>query len=128
MAEPIVFISHHRIKDGQLDGLLRFFRDGTVALEAEKPRTLAFLAYFDEDRTHITIVHLFADSESMDHHVQGADERSRAASEFMEPAGFEIYGAPSDGVLGMMREAAASGAELRLEPEHLGGFLRLRPD
>lgn len=123
MPEPIVFISHFKVKQGKLDGFKQYFREGASVLEAEKPRTVAFLAYLNEKGTEATIVHVFPDAESMDLHVQGADERSAGAYEFMEPAGFDIYGTPSDHVLGMMREAS-----LALQPQHLGGFLRLTPD
>lgn len=126
MSEPIVFISHFKVKEGKLGGLKQRFREVTKQLDAEKPRTLVFLAYVDEDGTQVTFVHVFADAESMDLHVQGAEERTRVAYEFVEPEGFEIYGTPSDRVLEMMRQAATSGAELIVQSEHLGGFIRLK--
>lgn len=53
---PIVFISLSRIRPGQLDGLRSFLAVGVPALEAAKPRTLAFLAYVDEASMTLTIV------------------------------------------------------------------------
>jgi hypothetical protein len=52
MSEPIVFISHFRVKEGKLDGYRRLQRDATRALEAEKPRTVAFLSYLDDSDAH----------------------------------------------------------------------------
>lgn len=127
MSGPIVFISHFRIKEGQSTGFERFFREGTAQLQQEKPQTLVFAAYSDEARTRASIIHVFADAQAMDVHVQGAEERSRAAYEFLEPQGFEIYGAPSDAVTEMFRQAASSEAEASFEPIFLEGFLRLRP-
>jgi quinol monooxygenase YgiN len=127
MSEPIVFVSHFRVKEGKLDGLEQYFREGTRLLHEEKPRTLVFLAYLDEDGTGLTIVHVFADAESMDLHVQGAEERTKAASEFLEPQGSEIYGSPSEPVLEMLRQAATSEAHVSFQTRYLGGFLRLRP-
>jgi quinol monooxygenase YgiN len=125
MAGPIVFISRNRVKDGKLEELREFLRTGTEALEKDKPRTLAFLAFADEAGTEVTIVHVFADAEAMDLHVQGADERSSAAYEFIEPAGFEIDGSASEAVLAMMKGAADAGPELIVRPQFLSGFLRL---
>lgn len=125
MSEPIVFVSHFQVIEGKLDGFKQFFKAGAKLLEAEKPRTLAFLAYINGDGTRVTIAHAFADAESMDLHVQGADARSRAAYQFLKPEGIEIHGAPSQPVLEMMRGAAASGPALRVQPESVGGFLRL---
>jgi quinol monooxygenase YgiN len=127
MTEPIVFISHFRIKAGQLDAFRTYFREGATGLQAEKPRTVAFLAYADEAGTRVSIVHVFPDADAMDLHVEGAAERSRAAYEFMEPDGWEIYGAPSAAALGMMRAGAlAAGVSLTVERGHIGGFLRNR--
>ena len=89
MSQPIVFISHFRVKQGELDGLRRLVRDVSGSIEMEKPRTLVYLSYIDEDADNVTFVHVFADSESMDVHFEGADERSRAAFEFLEPDGWE---------------------------------------
>ena len=62
----------------------------------------------------------------MDHHFEGADERSRAAREFIEPIGWEFYGKPSTEALESMRQAAASaGATLSVQPDYIAGFLRL---
>ena len=125
MAGPIVFISRNRIKEGRLEDLREFLRTGTEALEKDKPRTLAFLAFADAAGTEVTIVHVFADAEAMDLHVQGADERSSAAYEFIEPEGFEIDGSASPAVLEMMEGAAAAGPELVVRSQFLSGFLRL---
>jgi len=127
MPGPIVFISHSRVKAGSLEGLRDFLATGAPLLQTDKPRTLAFLPYLNEDGTELSIVHLFADSESFAIHLDGVAERSAAADAFIETTGFEIYGRPSDGVLEAMRQAAAqSGVSLRLEHESLAGFLRAR--
>lgn len=125
MSEPVVFISHFRIREGKADGVTELQRDVTAQLEAEKPRTLGFLAYLSEDGTQISFVHVFADADSMDAHFQGSDDRARAAYEFVEPKGWEIYGRPSAGALEAMRTAATSaGVTLNVQPTFTAGFLR----
>jgi quinol monooxygenase YgiN len=126
MSEPIVFISHFRIKEGRFDALKQLTLDTADGLQSEKPRTILFLSYVDEDRSTISFLHAFADADAMDLHFEGAGERSRAAFEFIEPIGWEFYGRPSSEALETMRQAAtASGATLTVQPEHLAGFLRL---
>jgi quinol monooxygenase YgiN len=126
MDEPIVFISHFRVKADKLEAFRAYFREGAVGLQAAKPRTVAFLAYADETGTRASIVHVFPDADAMDLHFEGAAERSRAAYEFMEPDGWEIYGDPSAAALGMMRAgASAAGVTLTVQPGDIGGFLRL---
>lgn len=125
MSEPIVFISHFRVTPGRLEDLKRSSREVTAELEAEKPRTLLFVAYLDEDGTQATFVHVFRDAAAMDLHFEGAERRSAAAAELLAPTGWEIYGTPSAAVIQMMRQAAtASSVSLFLAPTRLAGFLR----
>jgi hypothetical protein len=127
VSEPVVFISHFGLKEGKLERFEQYFREGASVLDAEKPRTAAFLAYFDNASGHLAIVHVFSDAAAMDLHFEGAGERAQAAYEFITPAGFEIYGSPSPRVLEMMRRSDESpGAGLTIRAEHLGGFIRLR--
>lgn len=125
MSEPIVFISHLRVKEGKLDAYRHLQRDAARRLQAEKPRTLVFLTYLNAEGTQMTAVHVFADAESMDLHFQGSEERSKTAYEVLEPEGWEIYGSPSDAALETMQQAAASsGVTLTVQAEHVAGFLR----
>lgn len=128
MPEPVFFISHFRIKEGQLDLVRQLMTDATARLKAEKPRTVLFLSYRDADGGTISFLHAFADAESMDMHFVGADERARAAYQYFEPLGWELYGNPSSAGLQTLRQAADSaGVTLATHPEYLAGFLRLEP-
>jgi hypothetical protein len=126
MSEPIVFISHHRIKPGKLRDLATLIRDMWANMEVEKPRTLMNLAYVNAEGTEVTFMHSFADPEAMALHWEGADDRTELAYQFIEPIGFEIYGPAGDQIVeGMRVEAAGSGATLTLGPDFVAGFLRL---
>lgn len=126
MAEPVVFVSHFTVKEGTFNELKQHFREVLEILEAEKVRTTAQLAFLDETATNLSIVHVFADAQTMDIHLQGAEERAKAAYELMTPAGWELYGTPSDAALQMMRQAATSaGVALNVQLEYVGGFLRV---
>ncbi len=128
MSEPVVFISHFKVKEGMLDDLRRLSADVMSRLRSEKPRTVVFLAYLDEQGTEISFLHTFPDAESMDLHFEGVDERVAAAYQYLEPRGWEIYGRPNEGAMERMRQGAAeAGVTLTVLPDHLGGFLRLQP-
>ena len=45
MSEPIVFISHFKVKEGKLEGLKQHAKMMMELIKAEKPGTLAFLQY-----------------------------------------------------------------------------------
>jgi len=127
MSEPVVFISHFKVKDGKVDELRRLAGEVERSLREDKPRTAAWLVYLDEDGMRVSFVHCFPDADSMDLHFEGSDERSAAVYEFVEPDGFEIYGRPSDQALETMGQAAAgAGVSLSVQPGYLGGFMRLQ--
>ena len=125
MPEPIVFISHSRVKEGQLASLKDLFRETVPMIEHDKPGTVVFQAYTNEDGTEVHIVHAFPDADAMDRHLEGVDERAAKAYEYIETAGFEIFGLPSETTLGTMRGFASKlGVPLIVHPHHLGGYLR----
>lgn len=125
MAEPIAFISHFRVREGRAAAVRQMFPAGASQLAIAKPRTSAFLGYLDDAGERLTIVHLFPDADAMDQHFEGADQRSQAAYELFEPAGWEIYGTPSAAAVERIRrDAEGAGVPLMLAPDSLGGFSR----
>jgi len=126
MSEPIVFISNQRIKEGKLDEYTQAYRQVAELTEANKPGTVAHLAYVNEDGTEMSIVHVFPDAESMELHMQGVDELAKKAFEFMEIVSFEIYGKPSDTVLEAMKKIVGAGVTLNIKPQPIGGYIRLK--
>jgi hypothetical protein len=128
VSEPVVFISHFEVKEGALPDLKRRSADVMARLREDKPQTVLFLAYLDEEGTEISFLHAFPDADAMDAHFEGVQERVAAAYQYIEPRGWEIYGRPNEGALEMMRQAAATAdVSLTVLPDHLGGFLRLQP-
>jgi quinol monooxygenase YgiN len=128
MPVPIVFISHFTIREGSLEAFRKQQRKAVEHLRTAKPRTLAFLTYLDEEASRLSIVHVFGDPESLDVHFEGAMERARAAYEHLLPAGWEVYGTPSEAAMGMLRSgASAAGVTVEISPGYAGGFLRVSP-
>jgi quinol monooxygenase YgiN len=125
MSEPIVFIGHHRVKEGKLEAFKQYFRQSVESTQADKPGTLVDLLYASEDGDEVTIIHLFANADAMDLFLQGVGKRAGGANELIERKSLEIYGTPSDEALESMRKAAGSGVVLSVNPQHLGGFARL---
>lgn len=127
MSDAIVFISHNRVLPGKLEGFRAFLAAGAPMIESLKPRTLGFLPYLDASGERLSIIHVFADAEAFDMHLQGADDRAATAYEFIVPLGFELYGPISDAARARFEASAkAAGVELTILPELPAGFLRLR--
>ena len=127
MSDPIVFISRNSVREGKLEEFKRSYTEGAKRLRSEKPGTVAFLAYASEGGSEVTIIHVFPDADAMDRHMEGVAERSKEAYQFIESAGFEIYGRPNDDVLQMMKQLARPGLPVTVRLQSLGGYLRLEP-
>ncbi len=56
MSEPIVFISHFKVKEGKLDGLKQFHQKVVEQIKAEKPGTVAFLHYLNAEETEYSVI------------------------------------------------------------------------
>jgi len=124
MSAPVALISHLRVKD--LAAYERMAPEVVRHLEAEKPQTAAFLHYLDRHASRLTIVHLFADAEAMDRHLEGAETRAEQAGQVMAPEAWETYGPASDQAQATMRrQAESAGVPLTAHTEYIAGFVRL---
>lgn len=127
MSAPIVLISHQRVKDGKLESYQQSAQQVWEVLKKEKPGTVAHLGYVSQDNREVTMVHIFPDAQGMDQHFEGVNERANKAFEYIEIISYEIYGSPSEAAMERMQQFASSGGvEIKLMPQNMGGFLRLK--
>jgi hypothetical protein len=126
MAEPIVFISRWRIRQGKRAGLETMFAQGVGFIGSTKPRTALFAAYLDEAGEELRFVHAVPDAAALTDHFEGSEERSASVQDMIELLGFEVYGAAPEAAVDQLRRAtgAVPGAELTLLPISMGGYLR----
>lgn len=125
MSEPIVLVSHHRVKEGMLKAFKESSLEVFKMMEASKPGTLVHLGFVSQDRSKISFVHVFPGAEALDDHMGGVEDRASKGLEFLEPEGYEIYGTPSGHVMQMMEQFAGPGISLNVEPHYFGGYMRL---
>ena len=124
MTAPIVFVSRNRVKAGRLDEFRKHYQASIASTQAGKPGTLAQMAYENEDATQVIVVRFFPSADALDQQLQGADERSKRAYEYIEPLAIEIYGRPNPATLEKMLEIAGSGITVLVHPRYIGGFIR----
>jgi hypothetical protein len=124
MPEPIVFVSRNRIKEGKARDFKAHYRKSISPILADKPGTVAQLAYENEESTEVTVVRVFPNADALDLQLRGADDRSKKTYEFIEPVGIEIFGRPNAATLTIMKKIAGSGVPVRICPHYMGGFIR----
>ena len=124
MSEPIIFISHQRVKEGKLEEYKLYYRQVAEQAKANKPGTVAHLAYHNEEGSELSIIHIFPDAEAMELHMKGVDELAKKAYEYVEILSFEIYGKPAETVLERMMQIVGSNISLNIKPQLIGGYIR----
>ena len=128
MSAPIVFISHFKVKEGKLDALRQFAQSMTEHLMSEKPSTVAFLQYLNEEGTEQSVVHVFSNADAFDQHSAGVTERTRAAFEFIVSTRRDVYGMPSEKARAMRTLKPPDAPEITLHHmlQHKGGYIRFK--
>lgn len=125
MHAPILFVSRLRIAEGHRGAFVDAYRSAIGSIEHDKPRTALYAAYWETSGSTVRIVHAFPDASAMITHFEGSEERTRSVSELMTPAGFAVYGpAPVAAINQLGHEASATGSNLELLLDPIGGFLR----
>jgi hypothetical protein len=124
MSEPIIFISNQRVKEGKLEGYKHYYRQVAEQAKADKPGTIAHIAYHNEEGTELSIIHIFPDAGAMELHMKGVDELAKKAFEYVEILSFEIYGKPTERVLEGMMQIVGSSIALNIRPQLIGGYIR----
>src|SRR5688572_709421 len=128
MSEPIIFISNQKVKEGKLEGYKQYYRQVAEQAKANKPGTVAHIAYHNEEGSELSIIHIFPDAEAMELHMKGVDELAKKAYEYVEILSFEIYGKPADTVIERMLQIVGAGIGLSVKPQRIGGYIRFQPE
>lgn len=127
MSGPIVFISHHKVKEGKLDEYVQLTKEVVAEIKAAKPGTLTHLTFTNEDGSVVSHVHLFPDADAFDKHMEGVSDRTNLAYQYIEPRAMELYGTLSDDAQKMFEKYAESGINLTFNPRYHAGYMRFKP-
>jgi hypothetical protein len=126
MTDPIVFIIHHRVKEGMFADFRNHYQKSIPLTETSKKGTIIQFAYINDDATEVDIIRIFPSAKALDLQLQGANQRTKTTYKFIEPTSIEIYGTPNHFALEMMKKVTGSGVEVSVKPQFIGGFIRNR--
>ena len=117
MSGPFIYIATNRLKPGKLADERKRVPGLVDFVEANESRLIAFNEYANEDGTEVAVVQIHPDADSMTFHIGVIAERAAAAyAETVEATtSIQVFGMPSDGVLGMLERQAGGGVPLSSE-------------
>jgi len=126
MAGPFIFIATNRLKPGKVEAERHRVPGLVDFIEANEPRLIAFNEYVNDEGTEVAVVQVHPDAASFEFHMGAVRERaSRAYEETLDATtGIQVFGAPTQGILEMLRRQAGAGVQYTVKQHHLGGFTR----
>jgi hypothetical protein len=131
MTEPVVYVSTWKIKEGKFDAYARFHDRLANTVRDLEPQVATFLAFANDDGTEVTGIHVFADADALDRHMDVLAERMGVLAEDMglvtdllAPGHIDVYGARPQRALAMDRPLEDSGLPFTVKTRFVGGFTR----
>jgi quinol monooxygenase YgiN len=125
VSEPIVYVDNSRVREGKLEELKTAIKELAEFVDANEPRILAYYAFFNEDGTRMTVMHVHPDSASLEFHMEVGGPAFRRFTNLVEMSGIEVYGKPSDSLLERLRaKAAMLGSGTVVVHDFHAGFAR----
>lgn len=116
MSQPFIFVSTHRLKEGQREAYRNYCADFVKYIEARNPHLRVFQFSFDEDGDHVNVVQVHDDPASMTTHMRLAqDHIGESYAQYLdETVSMQIFGDPTDDVIAMMEQLAGGGVPVSI--------------
>lgn len=104
MSEPIVYIDHSNIREGKLTEVMAGVQELVDFVDTHEPQLLAYGFYIDEPGMRMTLVAIHPNSSSLELHMEIGGPAFRKFIELVDLQMIEVYGRPSDTVLGQLQQ------------------------
>jgi hypothetical protein len=101
--QPLVYVDTSEVREGALGQLREAIGTLAAFVEQNEPQLVSCGVYFSDDGRRMTVVHVHADSASLDHHME-VGPRFAAFADLLRLSSIHIYGNPSEKALGQMRD------------------------
>jgi hypothetical protein len=92
MSQPLVYVDTSEVRQGALDELKGAIQELAEFIEANEPQLIAYNVYISDDGSQMTVMHVHADSASLDYHMDVAGSRFGRFAELVSLSSIHIYG------------------------------------
>jgi hypothetical protein len=124
--EHILYIDRSTIRVGAREEVSRRVPDLVDFISEREPRLIAYDFYLDPEGTHMTVVAVHPDSDSLRLHMEVGRSAFLAFADLIDLYSVDVYGRPSDEVIALLEAKAAmlgDGGRVVVHERH-AGFLR----
>jgi len=106
MAETIVYVDHSEIRPGRVEEVKKGIAELVEFVKANEPQLVYYAFYLNEAGSSMTVVAVHPDSASLDLHLRIGGPEFRKLAELIDLRLIEVYGEPSETVLGQLNQKA----------------------
>lgn len=106
VSPPLVYVDTSEVREGALEELKGAIEELAAFIEANHPRILAYNVYFSDDGSEMSVVHVHADSASLDHHMEIGGPVFKKFADLLTLRSIRVYGEPSERVIRQLHEKA----------------------
>ena len=126
MSEPLIYVDKSEVRADALEELKDGIDELVEFLDANEPQLITYGVYFSNDGSEMTVVHMHADSASLEFHLDVGAPAFRKLADLLTLSSIEVYGNPSDKALRQLHEKGRllGSDEVTVQSLH-GGFSRL---
>jgi hypothetical protein len=103
---PLLYVDTSVVREGALDELKSAINELVGFVDANEPQLIAYNVYLGEDGSQMTVVHLHADSASLEYHMEVAGPEFRKLANLITLSAIHLYGEPSDKALRLLHDKA----------------------
>jgi hypothetical protein len=125
VSEPIFYIDRSTIREGALEEVSRRIPDLVDSISELEPQLVAYDFYLDPQGSHMTVVSVHPDSDSLRLHMEVGRSAFQEFADLIDLYSIEVYGRPSDEVISLLEDKAAmlGDGDVEVHERH-AGFLR----
>jgi quinol monooxygenase YgiN len=125
MVEALVYVDVAEVYEGALDELKAAIAELAEFVEENEPQLVSYGAFLSNDGKRLSVVHVHADSASLDRHLEIAGPHFARFADLVTLKSIHLYGRPSDHALRRLREKLErlGAGDVVVYPPH-AGFIR----
>jgi hypothetical protein len=127
MTEALVYVDDAEVHEGALGQLRQAITELAEFVEENEPQLVSYNAYFSDDGSRMSVVHVHDDADSLDRHLEIAGPRFARFSGLVTLRSIHVYGQPSEVALKQLQDKLqllGSGGVVVHSPH--AGFIRQR--
>lgn len=122
MAQPLIYVDTSDVREGALHELKSAVGDLTDFVESHEPQIVSYAVYFSQDGNQMTVIHVHADSSSLDVHMDVAGPRFGRFADLLTLSSICIFGEPSAKSVRQLKDKVRllGSGEVTVHPLHTG--------